>query len=398
MIITQIQGAIARSTRTSLATRFVQISIALTCATSNAALGQAWTNMVVFGDSLSDTGNGLALSERFFRTNPFTGQPIFYADRRPTGPAYQPGRWTNGTGVNYAGLNLSPSQLSGVWVEGLAARLNIPAPAPIQRGGSPISRNYAHGAATTGGGQQTTPIFGDVASNNIAYQVSTMYLASSPTITSNTLFVVHGGGNDIRDAVRANQTQAQVEAAARAAARNLEASIGQIVTAAAGRSVSVVWPNVVPMGSIPDMADNATWITRGNIGSAVFNQEFNLAAARLRASSPNLTLFTIDWLGLFEQINAGQYAPAAGLDRTSPVLDFNGFSNLTFNPTRNAALPAFANPDNYLFWDRVHPTARGHDILAQYTFAQIPAPGTGVLVLVLANVISRRERPTLLHT
>ena len=69
--------------------------------------------VIVFGDSLSDTGN------------------VFDVFGIPAAPNFQ-GRFSNGP----------------VWVEGLAAGLGAPAPMPSRNGGT----NYAYGGAETGFG------------------------------------------------------------------------------------------------------------------------------------------------------------------------------------------------------------------------------------------------------
>jgi phospholipase/lecithinase/hemolysin len=64
-----------------------------------------------------------------------------------------------------------------------------------------------------------------------------------------------------------------------------------------------------------------------------------------------LTIFQLDAFALFQQIVA---SPASfGLvNVTQP-------SDPAYNP-----YALYANPDTYLFWDTVHPTTRGHKIIA----------------------------------
>ena len=54
------------------------------------------------------------------------------------------------------------------------------------------------------------------------------------------------------------------------------------------------------------------------------------------------------------------------------------------------------NPDQYLFWDSVHPTARTHEILARaMKRALIAEPGTLMLLglgLLVIGLVHRRRR------
>ena len=55
-----------------------------------------------------------------------------------------------------------------------------------------------------------------------------------------------------------------------------------------------------------------------------------------------------------------------------------GLSNVT-DPCFNG-VSVCGDPDQYLFWDTVHPTAHVHDILGTAFAAAVPEPQTGCLV------------------
>src|SRR3954468_4438171 len=99
----------------------VVCSLCASVALADRALG-AYSQIVVFGDSLSDTGN---VNNQTFGISPGSG--------------YYEGRFSNGP----------------VWVEGLATNLGVAAPTYSRGGG----RDYAYGGAHTGGGSVNYTFF-----------------------------------------------------------------------------------------------------------------------------------------------------------------------------------------------------------------------------------------------
>lgn len=99
------------------------------------------------------------------------------------------------------------------------------------------------------------------------------------------------------------------------------------------------------------------------------------------------------------------------LSTTDPTLDILEFDTLsvllgaTLNPAAfgltNVLDPCVdagagtvcANPNEYLLWDTVHPTARGHEILSDAALAIVPEPGTATLLgLGLVMIAGRRRQ------
>lgn len=117
----------------------------------------SFSNMVVFGDSLSDGGNVFARS------------PSVLGRAVPNSPPYFEGRLTNGP----------------VWIERLADRLGIDRPTPSETGGT----NYAWGSATTGTIRTTNGI------DDMDIQLQVYFEDRTPS--EDELFVLFGGPNDL---------------------------------------------------------------------------------------------------------------------------------------------------------------------------------------------------------
>ena len=221
--------------------------IALVCGLSAFAQqpAPAFSQIIVFGDSLSDTGNVRD------RTDGASGGLVDY----PSGTFnYSDGRWTNSSDTDPA----SPTYV-GVWHEQLAHTfLSIPAATYSLGGGT----NYAFGGATTKDGTHeevvvSPPFFGDVTItiDDMGKQMDD-YLAAHP-IDPNALYVVWGGGNDLFD----DDSAANVTATAARAA----ALMSRLATAGAQY---IMVPNVPPLGDIPKYANDPAKIQSLNAASA----------------------------------------------------------------------------------------------------------------------------------
>jgi phospholipase/lecithinase/hemolysin len=303
--------------------------VVLTCAT---ALGQvhAYSTIVVFGDSLSDTGNVLHLS----LNNPF-GIPV---------PAYVPlfgedytyGRFTDGPDtVPYGRKHF------GVWIEQLAAILPGQ---PLVINSLDHGTNYAYGYATTANGTSTLSFGGgdSVQIEDIGQQI-TDYLATNPQIDNHTLFVVWGGAIDLLGALSASSPNDVFEAAA-----HQTLNIRRLIQAGA---TQFLVPNLPPLGLVPRLNGSPATSLPANAASLLFNSYLAIGVAILKDSYPrrHLTFYQLDVFNLFLRVVAspGSYS----LTNVKDSAD-------------NLPQPQYANPDTYLFWDDLHPTTTGHYILA----------------------------------
>ena len=286
------------------------------------ALAQDYTSIVVFGDSLSDTGNVTYLTTEKYAL-PIPG---------PLTSDYTLGRFTDGTDTVPAAHNYI-----GVWVEQLAALLPNKPPVTYSLVGG---KDYAYGGAKAGLG--TTPLtFGtggvlSVNVNNVGQQV-TDYLATSPKITQKTLFVVWIGANDVLQAT----SLADVGAAAIQEIDAIERLIG-----AGARNIIV--PNLPPLGLIPRFNSSPAMSVPMTKAAQLYNERLLAGLVYLAYENVHkpLTIYPLDVFTLFKQIT----------NKPSKY----GFADVTASSQGNYLV----NPDTYLFWDDLHPTTHGHNILA----------------------------------
>jgi len=292
------------------------------------AHAQDYTSIVVFGDSLSDTGNVANLTE------------AKYGVRVP-GPAadYTDGRFTDGDDTVPAA-----QKYFGVWIEQFAAMLPSK---PIIQNSLDGGTDYAYGFATTGSGTGVFT-FGtsdslSVNVNNIGQQI-TDYLAICPVISDKTLFVVWGGAIDVLYATAPDD--------AIKAAINQAVNIQRLIDAGATRFII---PNLPPLGLVPRLNGSPTTSVPATEASVVYNQFLASALAVLRDFNrgKHLRLVQLDVFALFNQIVA---APSK-----YSLADVN---------TSSQGIHA-VDPDTYLFWDDLHPTTRGHNILALTAAAMV---------------------------
>ena len=279
-----------------------------------------FTSIVVFGDSLSDTGNVAHLTYDK------------YGVRIP-GPVgdYTDGRFTDGYDT------LPPAQqYSGVWIEQLA---NSMPSKPEVKDSLDGGTNYAYGFATTGSGFGPFT-FGpgnalSVNVENIGQQI-TDYLGTHPKINEKTLFVVWGGAIDLLYATSENDV---IDAGI-----NQTLNIQRLIDAGARHFIV---PNLPPLGLVPRLNVSTTTSVPATQASILYNEVLAGGIALIRDFNPtrHLNIAQLDVFSLFNKIVA---APAS-----------YSLVNVTTSSQGIAV-----DPDTYLFWDDLHPTTRGHNILA----------------------------------
>jgi phospholipase/lecithinase/hemolysin len=103
-------------------------------------------------------------------------------------------------------------------------------------------------------------------------------------------------------------------------------------------------------------------------------------------------IFSLDIHTLFADLIAGRLEGFRPTNTTDNIITAPDFSGLGFAPTRNItpATPAGLNPDNYVFWDQIHPTSRTHRAIGDYAVTVIPTPSA--VVLFAAGIVAQFRR------
>ncbi|MEO6872633.1 MAG: SGNH/GDSL hydrolase family protein [Chthoniobacterales bacterium] len=334
-----------------------------------------FTQVVVFGDSLSDDGNIRHRLEDDYGIS-YPGGDFNYSD----------GRFTNSSDTDPGS-----DSYAGTWHEQLERDfLKLPNGAITNSldGGT----DYAFGGATTadgtiertvisnpvpfGGGQLTVTV------DNLGKQVDDYLSVSANTADPGALYIVWGGGNDLFD----DHSDASVTQAA----TNV-AGLVQHLAEAGARSILV--PNVPPLGVVPLYKDDPETAAALNAASAEYraklNTDLDATVATLSGEGITITLYRLDVYSLFYRLAANP--------------EDYGFTNTT----DSAQGLSDVDPDTYLFWDDIHPTTAGHYQIASAAYAllngtaQTPAQslnlssrlnvGTGDNVLIGGLIVAGTE-------
>jgi phospholipase/lecithinase/hemolysin len=213
-----------------------------------------------------------------------------------------------------------------------------------------------------------------VPADNVGMQVDT-FIAGGGALDSDDLVVINGGGNDILSVLLGASPDPVGWAG------ELAASIGELAAAGGRRFVVANLPllGLTPLvrsigGDVPETF---------NFLSTVFNQALDAHLDALEADPTlGLEIFRLDVAGI---------TSAAVADPGS--FGLSNVTDLAF-PIGGSPVP---NPDEYLFWDDVHPTAVGHRLLGQAA-AQMVIPERSSIALMacgtlgLLVVTGRRRR------
>ena len=303
-----------------------------------AAQAATYTDIVIFGDSLSDTGNLSIVSGGVF---PPAGQPYFN------------GRFSDGL----------------IWTDFLTAALGDTA-TPALLGGS----NYAFAGARTG-----------VDANPPGVLAQAGGLWNKAVADSQALYVVVAGGNDMRDARTAfpnmNAADGQKrQEAAELAAQNLFNTVGLLASKGAKH---------ILISNLPDLGRSPEAVGLGVVAASTD------ATNRFNALIPGIESFfdgmgvDVDLMDMAGAANA-VYQDALlnngrGYGMSNAFAPCNGFD---FSPN----IPQTACNIS-LFSDVLHPSSAAHKVIAQAGLAAlVPEPETYAMMLLGLGVVGFAAR------
>jgi outer membrane lipase/esterase len=271
-----------------------------------------FTRLVVFGDSLSDSGN------HFLASGELVPAPPYYKGRYADGPNY---------------------------VDRLAESLKVDL-APFLAGGM----NFAFGGARTTFHPSGLPF--DLISQVVAYK------SLIDESEEGTLFIVFAGGNDMRDAIR--DSIAAPDAAEgiglRAISTAIDAIYQTVRTLAEDGGQNFLIPNLPNLGRLPEtthMGDEGL----SDLAQS-FTLSFNEALESLLEEFQTLNIIRVDTFALMEDIVADP--SLFGLKKVRSAC-YTG-QDLGI---RNSGMTC-PDPETFLFWDFIHPSSAAHEILAEH--------------------------------
>lgn len=287
--------------------------------------------IVVFGDSLSDTGNKYYITG-FANTPPYSELVDFFlvAD----------GPYTRG------GLHHSNG---ATWIEQYAS----------QNGQSgyvrPALRNQGKASNYAYGGARARPDLEIIPNSNqhLPTQVDNFLADVNYSAPIDALYVIFIGSNDIFDAVFALTMDPSGNTSAMVISQAIESVVTQVMRLSAAGAQKFIVLNSPDLGGTPavKLADAIYSPVPGALISAAtgYSLAYNGGLRAYLGSIPGLEV--IDVYTVFNNlINNPQ--------------DF-GLSNSTDVCVMPEQPPyACKNPDDYVFWDGVHPTKTAHGILA----------------------------------
>ena len=307
-----------RTNMPRFSTRHLLLSLTLLVTVAAPLLAQdSAPTFVVFGDSLSDPGNGFAL----IKTNATPPDFGMNALLIPSAPYARGGHHlTNGD----------------TWIEQLAASLGASSSVlPAFASSNPHAMNFAIGTARARD---------DGVNPSLSDEVAAFVQRTGGQAPADALYVIEIGGNDVRDAV-ASGDQAAALAILQSAANATADAVSLLH--AMGAQHFLVW-NVPNAGLTPAARLSGTTAAAA-LATTTFNGLLVTALTPLQLAGVGIIPFDANAL-------------VTAIVMTPQAFGLTDVVDACVTP----GVPPFTckTPDQFLFWDGIHPTTAGHALIA----------------------------------
>jgi outer membrane lipase/esterase len=336
---------------------------------ANAAQALPFSNLVVFGDSISDAGNA------FIASGGTIPDPTYYTN---------PGHFTNGQ--TYAEIMWTTLGFSG----SLQPSLSPTGGTDFAFAGA-RSRYGSTNLVDNGFGTLVPPPIGTPAPpspDSFVGQINSYLGLTGNVADPGALYIGWTGGNDVRDiAVLTGLGQtAEAQALFNQSIADVASALSDLIAAGA-RNLLV--PTVTDLGLTPEaQAQGPAAAAFISAQSQLYNEAIDQALLAFTGVA-GLDLTRADTFDFLGEVVAD---PAAfGISNaTDPCLDGFFVDEQTGSP-----ITTCATPETYAFWDIIHPGSRLHEVLAAGFIAAVPAPmSLPLLMLGLAGIVVLRRSAT----
>ncbi|MBF0205123.1 MAG: SGNH/GDSL hydrolase family protein [Desulfamplus sp.] len=296
-------------------TRSLFVALILFLVTVCHANSMEFKNIVVFGDSLSDSGNFFKVSDGAY----------------PPGACYE-GRYSDGP----------------VWFEYLAKDIGV----------TGLALNYAYIGAQTGNinfddkrldeSMRPFPGFLDEIKGYLDLAAIAQKYPVTFAMPEDTLFLIWIGGNDFWGITGPEDAEARIKTAA----LNIQTGLSQLISAGASKFFVM---NLPDLGKTPDFNTDAMTSAMASQLAAGYNQALEQVLSGMESAYTNITITRFDSIAMLDDFITN--AEAFGFTNTS-VGKWNRSDDTIAE-------------GNYIFWAGSHPTTFTHKLLAKKVAAVI---------------------------